>query len=457
MARRLLIVDDVATNRIVLKAKLMSAGYAVDVVAGLEGARMAVRNRLPDVALISATLPDPEANHLPKLLNSRETAQRVPVIMLNGGITPLKTGQYIDAVLTMPANDSFLLARLRSVIRVRDLEDEMRMRTTTCRELGMAEDPVPYKKQPHVVLAAHTQEIGHALAKHLNFGQKARVTALPACELFERMEQIGQADVILLDADPDCPASDLSQLSDLRCREETRHASIIMRLPALAETEAGMALDLGASDVTVGNSHSAEIGAIIRQQIARQVQLKKLRNQVQDGLKLAATDPLTGLYNRRYALSHLERLAVRSTETGRALAVMVMDIDHFKHVNDTHGHQTGDRVLKAVATTLADNLRSADMLARFGGEEFLITMPDTNIDEASHAAERLCRKIAALRVVVENANPIGVTLSIGLAVRVAAGDIPVAFAHDLVREADKALYAAKNEGRNQVTLSRSAA
>ena len=97
------------------------------------------------------------------------------------------------------------------------------------------------------------------------------------------------------------------------------------------------------------------------------------------------------------------------------------------------------------------------MLARYGGEEFLITMPDTNVEEASHAAERLCRKISDLRIKANKADPISVTLSIGLAVRVSANGPPATVAQELLSDADRALYAAKSEGRNQVTLSKNAA
>ncbi len=458
MARRLLIIDDIASNRIVLKAKLMAAGYAVDLAADMAGAQATIQSRLPDVALISASLRDPAARHLPRLLNARQAARRVPVIILDGGLDPVTPGEHIDAVLSMPANDSLMLARLRSSIRVRDLEDELRMRASTCRELGMAEDPAPYQEGlPHVLLATRTVDAGVALADQLGLGEVARITVLPVKGLVDGLERRGPADVVVLDANPENPATDLPFLSDLRCRAETRHTAIIMRFPAGAETEAGMALDLGASDVVVGACDPASLRVLIQRQIARHQKLQGLRTQVQDGLRLAATDALTGLYNRRYALSHMERLVARSGETGRALAVMVLDIDRFKRVNDTYGHQTGDRVLRAVAATRADNLRSADMLARYGGEEFLITMPDTTVDQARRAAERLCRKVAALRVAQENAPPINVTLSIGLAVRNSAGEPASTFAERLIKDADHALYAAKNDGRNQVTISRSAA
>ena len=457
MPRRLLIVDDVPTNRILLKAKLTAAGYAVDLAGNVAGAISAIKNRLPDVAMISCSLDDDDARHLPRLLNAKSVAGRVPVILMNGGTQAVMPSENVDAVVELPSHDGLLLARLRSVLRVRDLEEELEMRATTCRELGMAETAENYTKQPHILLVPRAVDDGVELADELSARLSCRITILPLPSVMARLDQRGEIDVVLFDADPVDPTQDLHVLSDLRCRAETRHAGIVMRVPINAEIEAGMALDLGASDVIVGDPGAEYISAVLNQQIRARDKLRRLRAQVQAGLKLAVTDPLTGLYNRRYALSHLERQVVRSKETGRALAVMVLDIDRFKNVNDRHGHQMGDEVLAAVGQTLADNLRGADLLSRFGGEEFLITMPDTTVSEARQAAERLCKKVAGLGVTLPNGTTVSVTLSIGLAVRVVRKGAPALMAEKMIADADRALFRSKNDGRNQVTLSRSAA
>jgi diguanylate cyclase (GGDEF)-like protein len=161
----------------------------------------------------------------------------------------------------------------------------------------------------------------------------------------------------------------------------------------------------------------------------------------------ALTDALTGLFNRRYALDHLDREWSAATRTGAPLACLAIDIDHFKRVNDTHGHDVGDDVLRATAGVLRDSLRQSDVVCRLGGEEFVVIAPDTDRERAAVCAERL--RAAAEGNVLEAANgKLRVTLSVGVAVRTARTDTPAA----LLKAADEAVYAAKQGGRNRVCL-----
>jgi diguanylate cyclase (GGDEF)-like protein len=159
--------------------------------------------------------------------------------------------------------------------------------------------------------------------------------------------------------------------------------------------------------------------------------------------RLARTDPLTGALNR-LALDEMGRdLFQRSApQTG---AVLMIDVDHFKAINDRFGHAGGDRMLATLAHGIGRCLRQGDVLGRVGGEEFLVLLPDTGIDDALALAERLRAAVAQLQVVLDG-EPLAATISIGVAVREAADTAP----GTLVRRADRALYAAKNAGRNRV-------
>ena len=167
---------------------------------------------------------------------------------------------------------------------------------------------------------------------------------------------------------------------------------------------------------------------------------------------MAVTDQLTGLYNRRYLASHLSAMFDRAYWTGRPLAVMVLDLDHFKEVNDRHGHDTGDRVLKEFADRIASSIRGIDLACRYGGEEFLIAMPDTDLAFASVVAERLRQEIATSKFKLHNGrDELGVTVSIGLASTENGPEDDSA--QKLIKRADEALYEAKNGGRNRVIQS----
>jgi two-component system cell cycle response regulator len=164
---------------------------------------------------------------------------------------------------------------------------------------------------------------------------------------------------------------------------------------------------------------------------------------------MAVVDVLTSLHNRRYFESHLATLLDQAAFKGRPLSMMILDIDHFKRVNDEYGHDIGDEVLKTVATRVKKVVRNADLVCRMGGEEFVIVMPETGLVIAEKVAERVRSAVAATPFPIENgARAIPVTISIGIADR--GGDSnPDA----LYRRADQALYASKNGGRNRVTAS----
>jgi two-component system cell cycle response regulator len=197
-----------------------------------------------------------------------------------------------------------------------------------------------------------------------------------------------------------------------------------------------------------------EVVIRLRTQIQRKRMADRLRATMADGLRLALIDPLTGLYNRRYALPHITRIAERAQETGRSFAVMLLDLDRFKAVNDTYGHAAGDVVLAEVAQRIRNSLRGVDLVARIGGEEFLVALPDTALDAARGTAERLRRIIADRPIRLPGAlGEITVTASVGLAMGGADG----VAVEQVVDFADQALLGSKSEGRNLVTVSRSAA
>ncbi|MEM6635361.1 MAG: diguanylate cyclase [Pseudomonadota bacterium] len=458
MARRVLLIDESATRRIVLQAKLTGAGYMVDVSENVGDALSLMGMHGHDALILSASLPDPTGRKLPAMLATGPTRVRIPILVLAGpegpGAARLSHGPQIDAVLDSPMNDALLLARLRSVLRVRDMEEELLLRTATCREMGLAEAAAPFHSEGRFLFVSPDEPVAES---GLNALLRDRMEAVRSRDLMADIERLGDQDVVLLDAraQGDIPAIQI--LSELRCRAETRHASLVVHLTADAQSEAAMALDLGANDVVLGAPDPLALSALLRRQLRHKQRIDRLRNQVSDGLKLAVTDPLTGLYNRRYALNHLGRLAQRTAGTGRKFAVMVLDLDRFKSVNDDFGHAAGDAVLVAVAGCLQDNLRGADLVARFGGEEFLVAMPDTDEFEAQTVADRLRRKVAEMTIPTRGGQNMSVTLSIGLAVRDGTSNDPQGAVQRAIGDADRALYGAKSGGRNKVTLSREVA
>lgn len=167
---------------------------------------------------------------------------------------------------------------------------------------------------------------------------------------------------------------------------------------------------------------------------------------------LARRDMLTGLPNRRGAEEQLAHALAQQRRSGRPFSVAVLDIDRFKAVNDAHGHGAGDAVLRAVAHTLAAQVRQSDVVARWGGEEFLLLMPETDLAGARTVCEKLRAAVAALQVALPAAEPAGTPLAVTISIGLAGGAAPLPGAETLVAEADRALYAAKQGGRNRVEL-----
>ncbi|MEX0304465.1 MAG: diguanylate cyclase, partial [Leisingera sp.] len=258
------------------------------------------------------------------------------------------------------------------------------------------------------------------------------------------------ADAIIIELNEASAGPGLRLLADLRARAATRK-SVVIAVPNPADPNiAAEALDRGVHDVLQTGFDVEELELRLNTQLRQKARKDRLRDSVRNGLRAAVLDPMTGLYNRRYAKPFLDRVAHSAAENGEKFAVMLADLDHFKRINDLHGHPAGDAVLIEAARRMQAVLRPADLLARVGGEEFMIVLPGANEAEAGIAAIALCNAINSTPFQVPGAaEPVKVTISIGA---VMGGSGKEDSTTSLVEKADQALYNAKDGGRNQVTL-----
>jgi two-component system cell cycle response regulator len=205
-------------------------------------------------------------------------------------------------------------------------------------------------------------------------------------------------------------------------------------------------LEIGVNDYLTRPVDANELMARVRTQIKKKRYTERLRDNVQMSIEMAVTDPLTGLYNRRYMETHVRTLVDQAASRGRPLAVMMLDIDYFKSINDSWGHDTGDDVLREFAIRIKKSIRGIDLACRYGGEEFVVVMPETDMAVATMVAERLRRAIAGEPFSIQQeARSIDVTISIGIAEL--GRDETAAM---VLKRADQALYRAKRDGRNRV-------
>ena len=183
--------------------------------------------------------------------------------------------------------------------------------------------------------------------------------------------------------------------SQFKSLERTRQTPILIIIDPDDHQRLLRALDMGVNDYLIRPIDDQELLARVNTQIRRCRYAEQLRTNVLASMELSVTDPLTGLYNRRYMESQTALLVENAVNRGKMLSMLALDVDHFKAVNDTHGHDVGDRVLEELANRLRHCVRNVDLICRMGGEEFVIILPDTGMDVALKVAERIRRTVSA--------------------------------------------------------------
>lgn len=449
MSGRILIVDDAAGSRIVLGARLAAACYDTFMAANgtecLVLAQGGVEAR-PDLILLGLDLRDMTAAALLRRLRADPRSRAIPAIGLDGGhgsgarIAALAAGA--DDVFAASAPDALLLARIRNLLR-------SRVEPATPPEL--AEPAAVFEPAGAIALVSSGPGQGGRLRANLRRHLRDRLAVLSRAEAMDAA-LAGAMDVFVVDAAAgENAATALRLVSDLKSRQATRHAAVCVTGSGLPDEVAATAYDLGADDVVGAPVEASELAVRLRGLLRRKHSRDHQRVRLADGLRLALVDPLTGLYNRRHAVPELREIAARAGQAGTGFSVLVVDLDRFKAVNDRHGHAVGDAVLVEVAQRLRLNLRDGDLLARIGGEEFLIALPGVLAEEARPLAERLCAAIMEAPIQTASGLGLRVTVSIGV-----AGTCPDALGHAaidaVVEAADLALLDAKSAGRNQVTI-----
>lgn len=242
--------------------------------------------------------------------------------------------------------------------------------------------------------------------------------------------------------------SGLELLKWLRGEPSLRRLPVILISGLDRPEDVVRGLELGASDYVTKPISFPVLLARIRTQLLISEMVVRLETQAKILARLAAYDELTGVFNR-LGLSYILKAEVeRSLRYQEALSALMIDIDHFKPVNDRYGHPAGDRVLRRIAGVISSTLRASDLLCRYGGEEFLVILPHTGLEQAREAGERICKEIERVPFRV-GGGEIFLTVSVGAATLNPEAKAP---GEEMIISSDEALYRAKREGRNRVRL-----
>jgi len=450
VSARILVVDDLEANRRLLEAKLGADYYEVlTAQRGEEGVQLAKREK-PDLILMDVMMPGGiDGYEACRRLKAMPETRHIPVIILttlddrDNKLRGLQAGA--EEFLTKPIDDVQLMARVKSLLSLKVVTDELRAREASGRRLGVIDEDM--RADP---LEQHRLTAGNVLVVDDNLTQIKSIKAALGVE--HRVTVMGQEPAA---GPPDlCVVSVTARSFDgfrviarMRSGEPTRHLPILAVVEPDDKARAVRALELGAHDIIGRPIDEEELVARARTLMRRKRYMDALRRRLDQSLELAITDPLTGLYNRRFLMTQLTPLAQRAQCGGEPVSVMVIDIDYFKKLNDTYGHDIGDAVLRDFAVRLGTNTRPSDFACRMGGEEFVVIMPRTTGDIGCLAAERLRRSVCASPFVVPGLNTdLDVTVSIGVASSAESDENVEA----LLKRADEALYEAKHGGRNRV-------
>ncbi|SFV30789.1 two-component system, cell cycle response regulator [Devosia crocina] len=453
MTARVLIVDDIPTNVRLLEARLTAEYFEVVTASSGPEALDICQGAEIDIVLLDVMMPGMDGFEVCRRLKSNPRTHHIPVVMVTALDQPSDRVKGLDAgaddFLTKPVDDMQLMARVKSLARLKSLTDELRARALTGQQLAIedamrAMDSISTSGGSVLVIDSdrrHAERVqGYLSAEH-----KIDVLTDPADAVFQvsgGRYELALVSMALGDFDA------LRVCSQIRTVDHSRNLPIILMADEGDKPRVVRALDLGVNDFISRPIERNELMARVRTQIRRHRYAMELRESVNHSIALAVTDDLTGLYNRRYFDRHLNVLLGKAQEQEKALAVMILDIDHFKAVNDTHGHDVGDVVLREFSARVKRNIRGVDLACRFGGEEFVVLMPDTDVNSAELVAERVRQAIAEKPFEIRGMRPLAVTVSVGVSFNEIEADTP----ETLIKRADVALYRAKREGRNRVIL-----
>jgi two-component system, cell cycle response regulator len=453
MTARVLVVDDVFANVKLLEARLTAEYFTVlTAMSGPQALEICERGEC-DIVLLDVMMPGMDGFEVCRRLKGAPNTAHLPVVMVTALDTPadrlkgLEAGA--DEFLTKPINEVALLTRVKSLVRLKQLTDELRSRASTTAGLGLP-DPLSVAakedgRNGRILLCEDRQNA----ADRMMVSMRANHIVDHVTDASKLIATIAESQYEVLVLSLGLEGYDaLRLISQLKSNDKCRALPILLLAETTDDARVLRALDMGVNDYLIRPVDRNELAARVSTQVRKKRYQDRLRENVQASMELAIVDPLTKLHNRRYFQNQLQALLIESAPRSVPVSLAVIDIDHFKSVNDTHGHDVGDEVLRETAERLRKVVRGIDILARFGGEEFVIVMPDTEAFAAGRVAERLRAAIEKKPYACSGGQSLKLTVSIGVAATPdGSGEVETLF-----KTADEALYAAKRGGRNRVQL-----
>ncbi len=451
MTARILVVDDVEFNVKLLDTKLKQDYYQVYTASNGKEAVEKAKEIKPDIILMDVMMPEMDGFEATRIIKSDPNLSFIPIIIVTAlnaqedKVRGLEAGA--DDFLTKPINDHALMTRLKSLVRLKVMDDELRLRDKTGREFGVIQNNQASRNnlEDSMVLVIEDDKLQYnrISEKLITIGVKS----IQSNNINGLVNGFDSTDYSLIIISTLLLENDgLRFCSELKSLDKYRHTPILILVDESDETTITRGLDLGVNDYLLSPIEPNELMARCITQIKRKKYQDDLKLNYLSSMQQSLVDGLTNLYNRRYLETHIRNMIDNSKFAEKSIALLMIDIDHFKKINDTYGHQSGDAVLVEVARRLASNLRITDLSARYGGEEFVVILTAINIELANCIAERIRVNIESTPFAIPVAPfQISCTLSIGLTFLNDGDKLD-----ELISRADQNLYKAKKFGRNKL-------
>ena len=449
MTARVLVVDDIPANVRLLEAKLSAEYFHVQTASGGQEALSKIHADTPDIVLLDVMMPGMDGFEVCRRMKQDTACAHVPVVMVTALDQPADRIRGLDAgaddFLTKPVDDLSMFARVRSLVRMKSMFEELRMREETRHNLGLSDNTPAIEQDPTgvILFVDDRPDLPGWLDALSSLGNDVTGISDFGSALTHAGERSYDAIIVSVSSQR---FDGLRMISEFRANPSLRNTPVIGLVASGEHRKLAQMLDLGANDYLHLPLDRSEFLVRVKTQLRKKRYADLLRQNIQRGMEMALKDHLTGLFNRRYLSQHLETL-LKCASAAKPISLLIMDIDYFSRVNNSYGHLAGDDVLRQFAERLIENIRGFDLACRYGGEEFVVILSDTDPEVACFVGERLRRAVERTTFSVEQASTgIPVTVSVGVASSTGGGESSAA----LLRRADQALYRAKSEGRNRV-------
>jgi two-component system cell cycle response regulator len=450
MTATVLVVDDLESNVKLLEARLLAEYYTVLTANNGQKALDLLKTHKIDIILLDVMMPGIDGFTICKMIKQNPETTHIPVVMvtalsdIESRIKGLESGA--DEFLTKPIDDTALMARVKSLSRMKTVIDELMLRNKINAELGGTVVDLKDNFSDSKILLVDDDIIQAKNIKNylLELTQQVRVVSN-----ITDIDMIGAfvPDLIIISSQIDF--EDPLRIAVLLRSRPIFRQCVLMMLAAEEDTIIVIkGMELGINDYFIYPVDKSELYARIKTQLRRKIFQDNLREELEQSVNLSTKDGLTGVFNRRYFDIHIEQMIHKAKGSSHPLCIMMIDIDHFKMVNDTYGHQSGDSVLKDFTQILKSSFRITDLISRYGGEEFTVLLNDTTLSDCIKLAEKIRALIESTNFIITNEEiSLKKTVSIGVSEYKTEET-----SADFISKADKALYKAKETGRNKVVV-----